>query len=179
MFINLLIFKSKINYIFMERIMKKFFLLVLSVTIAIFVLGCNEDKSTTKSCCGVKAKKSCCANKTAKCAKCVKAAAAAKKSCCANKTVKCAKCIKAATAKKSCCANKTAKCAKCVKAATVKAATVKIGDWANETCPVMGGKVNKNMFGIYQGKKFYVCCPGCVATFLKNPDKYASKLLKK
>ncbi|MDH4202198.1 MAG: YHS domain-containing protein [Phycisphaerae bacterium] len=43
-------------------------------------------------------------------------------------------------------------------------------------CPVMGGKINKDVFVEYQGKKVYFCCPGCEDTFLKEPGKYISKL---
>lgn len=44
------------------------------------------------------------------------------------------------------------------------------------TCPVMGGKVNKDIFTEYEGKKVYFCCPGCRPVFEKNPEKYISKL---
>ena len=45
-----------------------------------------------------------------------------------------------------------------------------------KTCPVMGGKINKNIVTEYKGKKVYFCCAGCVEKFKKNPDKYISKL---
>lgn len=45
-----------------------------------------------------------------------------------------------------------------------------------EFCPVMGGKINKDIFVEYQGKKVYFCCPGCEPEFLKNPGKYLDKL---
>ena len=44
------------------------------------------------------------------------------------------------------------------------------------TCPVMEGKINKDIFVEYEGKKVYFCCPGCEDTFLKDPEKYISKL---
>ncbi len=43
-------------------------------------------------------------------------------------------------------------------------------------CPVMGGKINKDVFTEYKGKKVYFCCPGCIAKFKKNPEKYIAKL---
>lgn len=46
----------------------------------------------------------------------------------------------------------------------------------NETCPVMGGKVNPKIFTEYEAKKIYFCCPGCIAKFKKNPEKYVGKL---
>jgi len=44
------------------------------------------------------------------------------------------------------------------------------------TCPVMGGKINKDIFTEYKGKKVYFCCPACKPEFEKNPEKYISKL---
>jgi YHS domain-containing protein len=43
-------------------------------------------------------------------------------------------------------------------------------------CPVMGGKVQKDCFTEYKGKKVYFCCPGCKDKFTADPDKYLSKL---
>ncbi len=39
-------------------------------------------------------------------------------------------------------------------------------------CPVMGGTINKEVFSDYNGERIYFCCPGCIATFEKNPEKY-------
>ena len=44
------------------------------------------------------------------------------------------------------------------------------------TCPVMGGKIDKKQFVDYQGKRIYVCCPGCKGTVAKDPEKYIKKL---
>ena len=44
------------------------------------------------------------------------------------------------------------------------------------TCPVMGGKIDKNVYADYQGKRIYFCCSGCPADFKKDPDKYMKKL---
>jgi YHS domain-containing protein len=43
-------------------------------------------------------------------------------------------------------------------------------------CPVEGGKINKNLFTVYKGKKVYFCCAGCKPEFEKNPEKYIGKL---
>jgi YHS domain-containing protein len=52
----------------------------------------------------------------------------------------------------------------------------KIVEGTNTTCPVMGGKVNKKVFTVHNGKKVYFCCPGCDKTFEKDPEKYKAKL---
>lgn len=43
-------------------------------------------------------------------------------------------------------------------------------------CPVMGGKINKNLFVDYAGKRVYVCCPGCLPGLKADPAKYISQL---
>ena len=43
----------------------------------------------------------------------------------------------------------------------------------NQTiCPVMGGKIDKQFFADYQGKRVCFCCQSCLKTFEKNPEKY-------
>ena len=49
--------------------------------------------------------------------------------------------------------------------------------WGNQLCPVRGDEVDKNVFTIYQGKKVYFCCSGCIKRFEKNPENYLSALL--
>ena len=44
------------------------------------------------------------------------------------------------------------------------------------TCPVMGGKINKKQYTDHNGKRIYVCCPGCIAVIDKDPTKYIKKL---
>ena len=44
------------------------------------------------------------------------------------------------------------------------------------TCPVMGGAIDTKYFAEYQGKKVYFCCPACIGTFEKEPEKYLDKL---
>ncbi|MFH2001059.1 MAG: YHS domain-containing protein [Planctomycetota bacterium] len=43
-------------------------------------------------------------------------------------------------------------------------------------CPVMGGKINKEVFTDYKGKRIYFCCPGCDETFSKTPEKFISAM---
>ena len=45
-------------------------------------------------------------------------------------------------------------------------------------CPVMGGKIDKDVYLDYQGQRVYFCCPSCKETFLKDPDKYFEKMEK-
>jgi YHS domain-containing protein len=45
-----------------------------------------------------------------------------------------------------------------------------------EKCPVMGGKINKESFIDYKGRRIYMCCDGCKAGFNENPAKYLAKL---
>ena len=45
-----------------------------------------------------------------------------------------------------------------------------------ETCPVMGGKVNKTLYSDHSGKRVYFCCAGCIAPFNKEPEKYIKQL---
>ncbi len=43
-------------------------------------------------------------------------------------------------------------------------------------CPVMGGKIDKNVYADYQGQRIYFCCPSCVESFFNEPEKYMNKL---
>jgi YHS domain-containing protein len=43
-------------------------------------------------------------------------------------------------------------------------------------CPVMGGKIDKNLYADYQGKRVYFCCEMCKGEFAKDPEKYIKKL---
>ena len=47
---------------------------------------------------------------------------------------------------------------------------------AQTVCPVLGGKINKNVYTDYQGKRVYFCCSGCATPFKQNPEKYLKKL---
>ena len=44
------------------------------------------------------------------------------------------------------------------------------------TCPVMGGKINKEVYTDYQGQRIYFCCAGCIGVFKKDPEKYLQKM---
>ena len=39
-------------------------------------------------------------------------------------------------------------------------------------CPVLGGKINKDVYTDYQGQRIYFCCPACIKSF----EKYLKKL---
>jgi YHS domain-containing protein len=43
-------------------------------------------------------------------------------------------------------------------------------------CPVMGGKINKEIYADHDGKRVYFCCPMCIDTFKKDPAKSLKKL---
>jgi hypothetical protein len=45
-----------------------------------------------------------------------------------------------------------------------------------ETCPVMEGPINEDIYVEYKGKKVYFCCEGCVEAFKKEPKEYLAKL---
>jgi YHS domain-containing protein len=47
---------------------------------------------------------------------------------------------------------------------------------AQEVCPVMGGKINKDIYLDYQGLRIYFCCPACKELFQKDPEKYLQKM---
>ena len=59
--------------------------------------------------------------------------------------------------------------------------TAKKGEVINATCPVMGGKVDKDTpyKTEYKGKTIGFCCAGCVEKFKANPEEYMAKLKKK
>jgi len=43
-------------------------------------------------------------------------------------------------------------------------------------CPVMGGKIDKEIFVDHEGKRIYFCCQACVESFKKDPAVYLKKL---
>jgi len=47
-------------------------------------------------------------------------------------------------------------------------------DQAN--CPVMGGKINKEIYADHEGQRVYFCCAMCIDTFKKDPEKYLKKM---
>ena len=38
-------------------------------------------------------------------------------------------------------------------------------------CPVMGGKIDKEIFADYKGRRVYFCCEGCRPNFTNDPEK--------
>lgn len=44
------------------------------------------------------------------------------------------------------------------------------------TCPVMGGKINKELYVDADGYRIYVCCKGCIKAVKANPEKYIEKM---
>lgn len=67
-----------------------------------------------------------------------------------------------------------ANCGKCNIGAAKK------GEVINDTCPVMGGKVDKDTpyKAEYNGKTIGFCCPGCIEKFNANPKEYMAKIHK-
>jgi YHS domain-containing protein len=47
---------------------------------------------------------------------------------------------------------------------------------AQTTCPVMGAKINKELYADYKGQRVYFCCGACPPQFAKDPEKYINKL---
>jgi YHS domain-containing protein len=47
-----------------------------------------------------------------------------------------------------------------------------------KTCPVMGNRVNKDLYYDYNGKRIYVCCAMCIDSVRKEPEKYLRKLME-
>jgi YHS domain-containing protein len=44
------------------------------------------------------------------------------------------------------------------------------------TCPVMGGKINKQLYVDTNGFRIYICCEGCIGAIKAEPQKYIDKL---
>jgi len=50
------------------------------------------------------------------------------------------------------------------------------GEIVQTLCPVMGGKIDPEVFIEFKGVKVYFCCWGCDDKFLAEPEKYIPKL---
>jgi YHS domain-containing protein len=50
-------------------------------------------------------------------------------------------------------------------------------DLKNQVCPVEGDKVDGKTAIEYNGMTVSLCCPGCIATFLKDPEEGMEKIL--
>jgi len=44
------------------------------------------------------------------------------------------------------------------------------------TCPVMGAKINKELYADYKGERVYFCCMACPPQFAKDPEKFIKKM---
>lgn len=44
------------------------------------------------------------------------------------------------------------------------------------TCPIMGGKIDKELYVDANGKRIYVCCKGCIEAVKKDPAAALKKL---
>jgi len=53
---------------------------------------------------------------------------------------------------------------------------IDIIDVGNKICPVMGGEVNSDISYVYEGKRYYFCCPPCIEKFKSDPEKYIVKI---
>ncbi len=50
----------------------------------------------------------------------------------------------------------------------------------NQTrCPVMGGKINRDIYADHEGQRVYFCCNGCPEQFLAAPEHYLDILRKR
>ena len=67
-------------------------------------------------------------------------------------------------------------------AASAQCCGAKAATWAEPTkaqskCPVMGGKINKDLYVDVAGYRLYVCCAGCIDKIKAEPAKYVKKVL--
>ncbi|MEW6429293.1 MAG: hypothetical protein AB1568_14800 [Thermodesulfobacteriota bacterium] len=46
-------------------------------------------------------------------------------------------------------------------------------------CPVMGGKIDRNLYVDVKGKRIYICCLACEDAIKVEPDKYIEKIQKR
>lgn len=46
------------------------------------------------------------------------------------------------------------------------------------TCPVMKGEIDRRYYVDYEGKRIFVCCPGCLGSVKQDPTKYLKELEK-
>ena len=74
--------------------------------------------------------------------------------------------------KKSCCG--TCKSGKQAKGAECKEGKCEVK--AQTTCPVMGGKIDKEQYVDVKGYRVYTCCAACKPKIEANPKKYIAKI---
>lgn len=70
---------------------------------------------------------------------------------------------------------------------TIMAAVVTVNGWAADgsvelkpqtTCPVMGEKIDRDVYVDYKGQRVYFCCTSCAAKFKADPEKYLKVMAK-
>lgn len=49
-------------------------------------------------------------------------------------------------------------------------------DAAQVNCPVMGEKIDRNVYVDHGGRRIYFCCQGCIDKFNQEPQKYSKKM---
>lgn len=119
--------------------------------------SCTDSKTANKASCAT----TCPAMAKGQCKE-TKACCAAKSSCSSK------------TASQDCDKAKAAAAGDCSKGGVKTAST-----HAQETCPIMGGKINKNVYVDYHGKRIYACCEGCLPKIKADPEKYIKQLEEK
>ncbi|MFP5212814.1 MAG: hypothetical protein ACLGPL_05495 [Acidobacteriota bacterium] len=45
-------------------------------------------------------------------------------------------------------------------------------------CPVMGGEIDRSLYVDVDGKRVYLCCPGCSEKFTEDAAKYVEQMEK-
>lgn len=46
---------------------------------------------------------------------------------------------------------------------------------SQDTCPVMGGVIDPDVFVEHEGHRIYLCCRRCIDKFKADPDKYLAR----
>jgi YHS domain-containing protein len=54
-------------------------------------------------------------------------------------------------------------------------ATGGIKEMEGNKCPVLGRPIDKRYSYVYQGTRYYFCCPSCIEKFKAEPEKYIKK----
>lgn len=65
---------------------------------------------------------------------------------------------------------------KYIKQLEAQGITIEKAPMMQTTCPVLGGKINKNLYADVNGKRIYVCCPMCIGKIKANPEKYIKQM---
>jgi Cu+-exporting ATPase len=54
-------------------------------------------------------------------------------------------------------------------------ATGGVKEMEGNRCPVLGRPIDKRNSYVYQGTRYYFCCPSCIEKFKAEPEKYIKK----